>query len=77
MVCGNSNKNISFNQFYIFGYFNSLPPCLSFWLSFLLFITVNLTISCELYIVSLATRLLSIVICCIYQIAFALSIFWT
>ena len=26
MVCGKSNRNISFNQFYIFGYFNSLPP---------------------------------------------------
>ena len=36
MVCGKSNRNISFNQFYIFGYFNSLPPCWSFWLSFLL-----------------------------------------
>ena len=27
---------LSSNQFYIFGYFNSLPPCLNFWLSFLL-----------------------------------------
>ena len=27
MVCGKSNRNINFNQFYIFGYFNSLPPC--------------------------------------------------
>ena len=38
MVCGKSNRNISFNQFYIFDLtnFNYLPPCLSFWLSFLL-----------------------------------------
>ena len=36
MVCGKSNQSINFNQFYIFGYFNSLAPCLSFWLSLLL-----------------------------------------
>ena len=36
MVCGKSNRNINFNQIYILGYFNSLPPCLNFWLSFLL-----------------------------------------
>ena len=33
---GKSNWNICFNQFYIFGYSNSLPPCSSFWLCFLL-----------------------------------------
>ena len=26
MVCGKSDRNVSFNQFYIFGCFNSLPP---------------------------------------------------
>ena len=43
MVCRKSNRNISFNQFYIFGYFNS--PYLSFGLSFLL-------LSCMLIIIS-------------------------
>ena len=28
MVCGKSTQNISFNQFYIVGYSNSLLPCL-------------------------------------------------
>ena len=45
MVCGRSNRNISFNQIHIFGYFNSLLPCLSFCLTFLLsafFLLANL-----------------------------------
>ena len=37
MVCGKSNWNISFYKSYIVGYFTSLSPCSSSWLSFILF----------------------------------------